>query len=550
MRYSLHRLGRSEALVFFAFAILLIGTVAWGLLELQDRYSSVIPAHGGHLREGTVGVPRFVNPLLAVSDPDKDLTALVYSGLVRHDNNGEYIPDLAQSYSVSDDGLEYTFTIREDATFHDGTKVTSADIAFTIERAVSPEIKSPKRAAWEGVTVETPDDRTVIFKLAQPYPRFIENATIGILPKHLWEALSAEAFPHSVLNTEPIGTGPYEIEKVLRSEAGIPSAYELQAFDSYALGEPFITDITLSYYPNTESLKQALEHKDIDSTHDLPIEIAQSVGRDAIELESAALPRVFGIFFNQSKNPALEDIIVRTAIDETINRDAIVQNVFFGYADARYIPLPQNAAHTGSIETANARLEKAGWKLENGFRYKTINKEKIPLAFTLTVPDSGDLAHVAEIVAEDLKKIGASVTVSVVDQGSISNVIRPRSFEAILFGQAVGWNADLYAFWHSSQRIDPGLNIAGYTNISADKALTRARASRDKEEILGYHESFLKEFAADVPAVFLFSPRFIYIVSDDIKGVELGQISSPSDRFSMVHTWYIATDSVWNVFKN
>jgi hypothetical protein len=90
--------------------------------------------------------------------------------------------------------------------------------------------------------------------------------------------------------------------------------------------------------------------------------------------------------------------------------------------------------------------------------------------------------------------------------------------------------------------------VAGYVNSTADKALVGARAARDKDGLLGYHESFLKEFEADAPAAFLFSPRFAYVLSREIKGAELGRITTPSDRFSMVHTWYIATDSVWNAF--
>jgi peptide/nickel transport system substrate-binding protein len=550
MRYALHRLSRSEALLFFALALLLAGTVAWGLLQIQDRYSTTIAAHGGHLREGSIGVPRFVNPLLAVTDADKDLVALVYSGLVRHDSNGELIPDLAESYEVSEDGLIYTFRIRDNATFHDGSNVTAEDIAFTISRAVSPDLKSPKRAAWEGVTVETPDTRTVVFHLRQAYPRFLENATLGILPKHLWEPLSDEAFPHSVLNTEPIGTGPYEIGRVIRSEAGIPSAYELQAFSDFSLGEAYISDITLSYHQNNESLKAALEHKDIDTAHGLSIADAKSINRPGVSIETAPLPRMFGIFFNQTKIPALADDDVRKAIDEAIDRNKLINDAYFGFADARYTPLPINTAHEGSIASANARLDEAGWEMKDGVRQKTIDKKINFLQMSLIVPDSADLLKVAESVVSQLKEIGMQVDITVVDQSSIATVIRPREFQAILFGQAVGWNADLYAFWHSSQRIDPGLNIAGYTNLNADKALVRARGARDKEEILGYHESFLKEFDADTPAVFLFSPRFVYIVADTVQGVELGQISSPSDRFSMVHTWYIATDSVWNVFTD
>ena len=547
MRRAFYALTGSEALAFGAFALFAGIALVWGLLDLQARFSTVVPAKGGSIVEGSVGVPRLINPLLATSDADRELVALVYSGLVRMNASGEFIPDLAESYEVSEDGLTYTFHLR-DASFHDGSPVSASDVAFTIARAVSPNLKSSKRAAWEGVTVETPDPKTVVFNLSQPYPRFIENATLGILPERLWGGLADEAFQHSIINAEPIGSGPFRVRELVRTDAGIPSAYVLEAFEEFTLGEPYIRTIDLRYYPNNEALAIALEAGEIDAAHGLSVDALESVERPDLTTLTAPLPRLFGAFFNQSKDPALADARVRRALTIAVDRTRITQEIFGGYADARTTPMMLDTAIEHDTSEALKLLDTAGWNVVDGVLRKGDNADAEPLTLEITVPDAGNLPAVAEAVAADWRSLGATVELRIVEQASISAAIRPRDFEILLFGQAVGWNPDLYAFWHSSQRLDPGLNVSGYTNSAADRALARARGARDKDELLGYHESFLKEFEADAPAAFLFSPRFAYVLSREIKGAELGRISSPSDRFSMVHTWYIATDSVWNAF--
>src|SRR3989344_379567 len=125
-------LSPAERLLLYIFTTALaIATLAL-LAGVNAKTSVVVPAPGGTLTEGVIGSARFINPLLAISEPDRDLAYLVYSGLTRISPNGSIIPDLASSYEISDDGLTYTFTLRPDLTFHDGSSLTTVDIVFTI----------------------------------------------------------------------------------------------------------------------------------------------------------------------------------------------------------------------------------------------------------------------------------------------------------------------------------------------------------------------------------------------------------------------------------
>ena len=166
--------------VIFLCALFVFAGTSFALLtHWSDKYLIEVPRHGGYLAEGIIGRPRFINPVIAKSDADRDIATLIYSGLLRATPEGDLIPDLAAGYQVSDDGLTYTFTLKDDLVWHDGEPITAADVAFTIDKVRDPglAIKSPRRASWEGVTMETPDAKTIVFHIKQPYAPFLENAT-------------------------------------------------------------------------------------------------------------------------------------------------------------------------------------------------------------------------------------------------------------------------------------------------------------------------------------------------------------------------------------
>jgi ABC-type transport system substrate-binding protein len=164
--------------------------------------------------------------------------------------DGTLVPDLASTYSVSDDSLSYTFTLRDNLTWSDGQPITTDDIEFTILKAQDSGLKSPRRAMWEGVTIEKQSPTEIRFILRQPYALFLENTTMGILPKHIWKSIEIDEFPFSQFNVEPIGSGPFIVDSVKRNENGIPSRYELVPNDDYALGAPFIEKLIIQFYQN------------------------------------------------------------------------------------------------------------------------------------------------------------------------------------------------------------------------------------------------------------------------------------------------------------
>lgn len=543
--------------VLFIFFVGSLGVLVW---RLNQNFIVTVPTEGGSLTEGVIGPARFVNPLLAVSDADRDLTSLVYSGLVRVGPKGNFIPDLAKSYEVSEDKLTYTFHLKDNLRFHDGAPLTADDVRFTIEKAMDPAVKSAKRANWNGVSIEQPGPKTIQLTLKKPYPAFLENATLGVLPSHLWQNTSAESFPLHEQNLEAIGSGPYKLSKITKDSNGIPTAYELKAFSDFALGKPRLEKITIGFYKNEEELVEAYKNGQIDSLGSLSPALVKELEESDQRVVKSTLPRVFAVFFNQNHNSVFLDATVRKALNLAVPRQEIVENIFHGYAE----PLEGIFTSTNDEPTktdlvaAKKMLTDAGWKLnDQGVMQKTTKASKDKpaatqvLTFSLATSNIEELKQIAEKLKANWTALGAKVEIEIYESNDLNqNVIKPRKYDALLFGEVMGRDSNLYPFWHSSQRTDPGLNIAMYTNAKVDRLLEEARQTSGLEERNKKYFEAETEIKKDQPVAFIYSPYFLYLLPRNIMGVSLPTLTNPAERFVNIHKWYVHTDKVWKIFAN
>lgn len=552
-----------QLLLFWIFcAGLLISTVIM-LAEINNKFLVAIPAYGGKIDEGIIGTPRFINPLLAVSDADRDLTSLIYSGLMKRDARGEIVPDLAEEYSISPNGLVYTFRIKSTAVFHDGVPVTANDVIYTVTEATDPLIKSPKRVNWEGVTLRKVDEMTVAFELKKPYAPFIENLTLGILPSHIWKNVGPDEFSFSDWNINAIGAGPYKIHDITRKSSGIPGVYTLSPFTNYANSSAHIRRLAIHFYSNEKDLLRALQSGEVAQVNAISPEHARELAQSGYEIKTTVLPRVFGLFFNQNENKIFADKKVIQAFNVAIDKQKIIEEVLSGYGVMLDSPIPPHlldnnviSGDTTSIENlysptgASEILTKDGWKMgPDGVLVKGSGKTALRLSFSIATGDSPELRGAATIVENNLRSIGAEVETKVFEIGTLNqNVIRTRKYDALFFGQVVTHESDLMAFWHSSQRNDPGLNIAMYTNPKTDKLLESALTTLDETVRNQKFIQFEEEIKNDLPAVFVYSPQFIYVTKKDVSSQSLGSLTLPSDRFSTITDWYIEKDYVWKFF--
>jgi len=172
--------------------------------------------------------------------------------------------------------------------------------------------------------------------------------------------------------------------------------------------------------------------------------------------------------------------------------------------------------------------------------------ENLSLKFSLVTVDQEELSKVADLLKKQWEKLGVDLEVKKVDLQTLQqNFLRPRNYEAILFGKVVGIIPDPLPFWHSSQKEDPGLNLAEYENKEADKILQAAKESLEEEKRKEEYQKFQEILIEDAPVVFLYSPDYLYLMSQKIKGIKEGIIADPSKRFIGVENWYIKERRVW-----
>jgi peptide/nickel transport system substrate-binding protein len=524
----------------------------WGVSSYYS-HTTALPNYGSEYIEGSVGQPQHINPLLSASnDVDADIAKIIYNGLLKYDGKGALIPDLAESYEISEDKTTYTFHLKKNVTWHDGTTFSARDVLFTFNLITDPSYKSPLRSNWQGVTANLVDDSVITF-VTSPYAGFLNNVTFGILPQHIWDDVKPDNFPLAQLNLEPIGTGPFKYSSPFQKDSkGNILSYKLVANPNYFEGKPYLSKITFNFYTDEVSALDAYNRKEIMGMNGISSQkISEIKNQKSSLLHSFSIPRYSAVFLNQSKSLPLAEDKVREALNYATDRDELVKIVLNGKGSQIYSPiLPGMIGYLADLgkvnydsEKAKKLLDDAGWKMsDDGFRKKNDQLLEISLATT----DWDEFSKSAEVLKTQWAKIGLKVNINSLSVSDIQqNYIRPREYEALLFGQVLGAEPDLYSFWHSAQKKDPGLNLALFGDSDTDKLVEDARVEFDREKRANFYVDFQKKLVEEVPAIFLCSPEYIYPVNKKVQGIDATNLVAPAERFSNVSKWFINTKRFW-----
>ncbi len=522
------------------------------------------PAVGGEIVEGAVGTPRSLNPILSVSnDVDGDLMRLMYSRLFTTDGTGQPTPDLVESYNVSPDQKTYMLTLRGDAKWHDGQPLTPDDVLFTFGLIQDPAWKSPLRSVFADMTFEKAGDRTIRITLKEPYAPFLSLLNVGILPRHVWKAIGPQDVSMAEADLKPVGSGPYAFEEMHRDKRGFVLSYSLKRNAGYYAQPPYVERLTFEFFPDYPTALEALRKRQITSLSFVPRDMRGELrGLAHVAPVSLGLPQTTAVFFNPERNPALKDRDVRRALAMSIDKVRVIFDALSG--DGRPLDHPAlpgwSATTTNPLpfnpEAAATLLDGAGWKIDpaSGQRMRVTPADaktkkaaaQETLRITLTGVDQPESLHVASIIKAGWSALGADVTIEAVPPSDIHRtVIAPRQYQALLYGQLLGADADPYPFWHSSQIHDPGLNLAMFANRDADAALDAARTATDENVRQAAYRTFLGVLADQVPAAFLYSPSYTYAIPSALKGFRGTWVNAPSDRFATVTSWYLKTARIW-----
>lgn len=526
-----------------------------GLLGLATN-SVERPDYGGTYIEGIVGRPNAINPLFSQSnDVDRDLVALVFSGLTRANESGVIKPDLATRWTISPDGLVYTFTLRSDVRWHDGTRLSADDVLYTIHSIQDPAFRGPPDLAafWRTVAITQVDPATIRFQLTQAYAPFLQYTTLGILPEHSLKDVSPADLFQNPFNRRPIGTGPFQI-----AESASDSML-LDANQRFYGSRPYLSRIQLRFYPDYDSIFAAYARGEVQGiSRILPANLPKARALNNLKMYSARLAGYTLIYLNLSKTP-FQERQVRQALLYGIDRRHLIDDVLQGQGLAASSPIePESWAFASAlnpypfdVERAKALLDLAGWKdAGDGVR----RKDQTAFAFTLTTNDDPARVALANEIAKGWQAIGVKAAVQAVPAPAlVQNVLRPRQFDAVLYEwRTLSYDPDQYEEWHQTQIPSAtaalGQNYSGLNDRDISETLEAARKTNDQAKRIELYHKFQELFADRVPALILYYPVYTFGIDSRMRGVQLAPLLMPSDRFRNLAEWYLKTKRIASGF--
>jgi len=532
--------------------IAILGIVLLGALLRYTAYnftSVTVPERGGTLVEGVAGSPQFLNPLLSqYNQVDGVLCSLLFNGLTMLDERGEVVPDLAETMTVSPDGLTYDFRLRSGLYWHDGMPVTARDVLFTIQAMQAEDFPG---MAWlsdlwrevEASAPEGPEGLAIRFTLKQPFSPFADYTTIGLLPAHLWEEVPVGDMMASQYNTRPIGTGPLQLDRISATQV------DLKVNPSYHGASPFLEGITFRFYPDHQSLMPAYERGEIDAISWVwPEDMPEATTHEDLTLFSSAISGYTLIYLNEANPnvPFFKETAVRQALMYGLDRQKLIDTVMHGQGLIAHSPvMPHSWAYDPNVRQyvydpalAIQLLEQAGWLDSDGDGIR--DREGVKLAFVLLGKDKAKLDAISAMWAE----LGVQAEAQAVSlPGLTADFLVPRTYDAALVDWELSGDPDPYPLWHATQA-QTGQNYAGWENRAADEAIEQARSLPLRDARRAHYVEFQRVFAEELPALLLYYPVYTYGVRDKIRDVQIGPLNTPGDRYRSLANWYSVTKRV------
>jgi len=531
---------------------LVVGFLLLGEQPQPNTIEESKPQTGGVYSEALIGKLQRLNPLLDFyNSVDRDVDRLLYSSLVKFGERGIAELDLAESWGVSKDGSIYTFTIRPDAKWHDGAPVTNKDVEFTIDMLRKGEGVVPQDliSFWNSVEVNISGDKTVQFKLPEPFAPFLDYLTFGILPSHKFSGSNFADMVASEINIDPVGSGPFQFERLIVEDDKIIGIV-LKAYDDYYGQKPFIEELVFQYFDDEDNAFQAYKNNEVMGISQISNQILpEALAEPNLAIYTSRMPQLSMVLFNlkNQETDFLQNANVRKALLLAINRQYMINHLLNGQAIIADGPVfPETWAYYDGIthfdydvQQAQNLLKDEGYILENeGATVRS--KDLVKLSFSMIYPDTSLYQQIAEMIQQDWAKIGVEVNLEAVAYDQlIYERLTDRAYQAALvdLNLSKSPDPDPYPFWDQVQS-SGGQNYSQWNNQTASDYLEQARVSVDLEERTKLYRNFQVIWSEDLPALPLYYPVYNYGVSRNVLGVSVGPLYDTSDRFETIQNWY------------
>ncbi len=541
LKYLKRLLGQKERkiilILFWLSLIALFGL----LLSLYFKNSEIKPAYGGTYSEGLIGQPKFINPLLANNDIDLAISNLIFSSLFKYNENSELQPDLANTLPSEINENNRTICLKPNLLWHDKKKLTTADLVFTLELIQKMGSKSSFFEKLKNAQFSIIDENCFSFQNVEP-----SDLCFGILPQHIWQTLDPLKINQSLYNLKPIGSGPFQFVSLENDNKDGIKSFKLKQNKNYYNQVPYIEQIIFKFYQDFGQATQSLKKKNIDGLGHIPQNFkGEVVGLKKIKYYAIGLPYYTAAFFNLDDS-LLKDKNIRQALALLTPKEEILNTILDQdgiIMDGPLLPTselvnPNIKKYEYNPQLAQEILENAGWEDNaNGF----LQKNGDILELSLTTVEETDFSKIAISLQQSWQKANIKIKLISIPAEQIQEVVKTRNFQIFLYGILPKTDFNPYFFWHSSQKIFPGLNLTGFNNRRIDELLEKAYYLNDTDVQKKYYDEFQEIIAANVPAIFLYNTTYGYFINEKIKGINISQIDHPKDRFQDIENWYIKT---------
>ena len=440
--------------------------------------------------EGIVGQPQNFLPSQAQTPNDRTISRMIFRGLFKYDNYGALQPDLADTWSISPDGLVYTIKLKENNFWTNGKRITSDDLIYT----------SFKVNDLSGVATDKEDELTVRYTLPNRYAPFLNLMTVGIMPSQSEEKVDP---------IFPVSSGPFRVISV-EKVGGLVKKVTLHN------SETNLRKLVFRYYKTEDDLNLAIKLAEIDGYTSEAENPNENFEDHKFPLQGV----YYALFFNQ-RNEKFQDPALRINIAKALNTNHVIGN--------KGIP----------VEGPISRSAFTSSKLKFNIYDENFSIDMSTKDFKLTIPDLPIHRDSAQLIKSLLKdKLGIKVEIIAVQpENFIKEIVEPRNFEVLLYGQEVSRDPDRYVLWHSEQKDPPGLNITGFKHVRADRALEEGRKELETSKRTLHYEEFERVFSEQVPAIFLYHPFVHHYVTSHIKGIGEKYTYTYVDRFLDFYNW-------------
>ncbi|NQU95170.1 MAG: peptide-binding protein [Candidatus Omnitrophica bacterium] len=494
----------------------------------DERPVPAEPVYGDAFVVGQIGDARTLVPILASDSPSSYIVALVFNGLLKYDKNVELIGDLAESWTIEDDGLSIVFFLRRNVKWHDGHPFTAKDVEFTYKSIIDPNVPTPYSGDFKMIkTLAVIDDYTVKITYKEPFAPGLTSWGMPIMPKHILEG-------QDLLTTDfarnPIGTGPYKFKRWKTGER-----IDLVSNHEYFRHRPYIDRYIYRVIPDTATMFLELKTGGIDEMGLTPLQFTRQTDTAFFKkrFQKFKYPS-FGYTFlaYNLKDEKFMDKNVRQALNYAVDKNEIIDGVLLGQGrvcTGQFVP--ESWAFNKDVKPwpydpkkAKVMLKESGW--QDTDRDGWLDKNGKIFEFTILTNQGNETRRqTAEIMQRRLRDIGVKVNIRILEWSVFLNeFVNKKRFEAIILGWGLGREPDCFDIFHSSKTKEGEFNFISYSNSEIDRLLIEGRRTFDREKRKEIYNRIHEILYTDQPYMFLYIPDSLVAVDSRFQGIEVSPI--------------------------